>query len=272
MEWTLFGFLFVFLFYLRPNRFPTALILFLIGLTLAIIKLKTSPSPVSPSFNLTHEVLLGKTQNGTVITPSIGFYWPPFVVPNWEDIKTGFLNAGLGQLPLTALNSVIALAALANELFPEREKMSITHVAVSVGLMNLIGGFFGSIPYCHGSGGLAAQYRFGARSGISVILLGIFKLLFGLFFGESLLHLLSYFPNSLLSVLLFISGLELCMVIRNMHHEGVDKEVVWKDYVVLLVTAGGVIIFKNVGVGFVAGCVVAVLMKIQMHYFKWTDQ
>ena len=31
------------------------------------------------------------------------------------------------------------------------------------------------IPMCHGAGGLAAQYRFGARTGGSVIMLGALK-------------------------------------------------------------------------------------------------
>jgi len=40
------------------------------------------------------------------------------------------------------------------------------------------------MPVCHGSGGLASQYRFGARSGASIIILGTIKLLLGLFAAE----------------------------------------------------------------------------------------
>jgi MFS superfamily sulfate permease-like transporter len=60
----------------------------------------------------------------------------------------------------------------------------------------------------HGSGGLAGQYRFGARSGLSVIMLGAAKLLLGILFGSSLLGLLEAFPSSMLAVMLFISGVE----------------------------------------------------------------
>ena len=62
--------------------------------------------------------------------------------------------------------------------------------------------------FSHGSGGLAGQYRFGARSEVSIIILGLCKLLLGIIFGGSLVGLLKLFPTSLLSVMLFVSGLE----------------------------------------------------------------
>lgn len=64
------------------------------------------------------------------------------------------------------------------------------------------------IYFSHGSGGLAGQYRFGARSGLSVVMLGAAKLLLGILFGSSLLGLLEVFPNSMLAVMMFISGVE----------------------------------------------------------------
>lgn len=52
-----------------------------------------------------------------------------------------------------------------------------------------------------GSGGLAAQHRFGARSGASVIVFGLFKIIVGLMFGNSLAGLLQKFPKSLLGIM-----------------------------------------------------------------------
>lgn len=145
-----------------------------------------------------------------IISPSVtgGHYPNTIIVPSSEQFKIGFLNAGLGQLPLTALNSVIALCALIDDLFPEKH-VTTSSVAVSVGLMNLIGCWFGAMPVCHGSGGLAGQYRFGARSELSVIILGLCKLILGILFGSSLVGLLQLFPNSILAVMMFISGVEL---------------------------------------------------------------
>lgn len=67
-------------------------------------------------------------------------------------MKNVFFEASIGQIPLTLLNSVIAVSKLADDLFPERRKpvVGVNGVAVSVGAMNLIGMWFGSVPFCHG--------------------------------------------------------------------------------------------------------------------------
>jgi len=45
-------------------------------------------------------------------------------------------------------------------------------------VINLPAGFFGAMPMCHGTGGLAAHYRFGARTGGAPIMIGaIFMIL-----------------------------------------------------------------------------------------------
>jgi hypothetical protein len=112
------------------------------------------------------------------------------------------------HVQLTLLNSVVAVTMLSHELFPE-VPLSMSHVAASVGVMNAIGPWFGAMPCCHGAGGLAAQARFGARSGAAPMLLGAVKLAAGLAFGSSLLELLRAFPKALLGVMLVFSGGEL---------------------------------------------------------------
>ena len=71
-------------------------------------------------------------------------------------MRAGILRAGLPQLPLTTLNSVISVSQLAGELFPGRGA-SPAAVSVAVGLMNAGGGWLGAMPCCCGAGGLAAQ-------------------------------------------------------------------------------------------------------------------
>ncbi|CAG8548494.1 19692_t:CDS:2 [Racocetra fulgida] len=144
-EWAILAFIFVFIFY-SSRRIPTALILFIFGLIVAIIKVSVS--------------------NDKSKLPSISFNYPDvIVIPTLEEFKNGFLTASLGQLPLTALNSVIALAALAEDLFPKwTHVVTVEKISVSIGFMNIIGCFFGSIPYCHGSGGLAAELSAAARN------------------------------------------------------------------------------------------------------------
>ena len=74
------------------------------------------------------------------------------VTPAWA----GIIGGGLPQLPLTALNSVVAVCQLSGDLFPSKEARP-AFVAASVGLMNLVGPWLGALPCCHGAGGLAAQ-------------------------------------------------------------------------------------------------------------------
>ncbi|KAK3829470.1 MAG: hypothetical protein JOS17DRAFT_718795 [Linnemannia elongata] len=234
-EWACVTFIIVFLFYYRSKRIPTAIIIFMLGLIIAFIKLYTNPP-------------------AKVVYPKIGVYTVSTIVPTPEEFKHGFLSAGLGQIPLTALNSVIALAALANDLFPEKPAGTPT-IAVSIGAMNLIGCFFGSMPFCHGSGGLAAQYRFGARTEVSIIILGILKIFFGLFFGSSLSGLIACFPTAILGVMLFVSGIELGAVARTVNDGVYDDQKRHANFIVMITTASMLVGFKNDGIGFLGGMV-----------------
>ncbi|KAE7995629.1 hypothetical protein FH972_000404 [Carpinus fangiana] len=84
-------------------------------------------------------------------------------------------------------------------------------VYVSVKIMNFVGCWFGAIPVCHGAGRLAGQYKFGDRSGMSVIFLGIGKLVLGLVFGNSFARILGQYLIGILGVLLLFAGIELDM-------------------------------------------------------------
>ncbi|KAG0362351.1 hypothetical protein BC939DRAFT_450238 [Gamsiella multidivaricata] len=251
-EWAIVAFIIVFMFYYRAKRIPTAMILFAIGLIIAFIKLYTNPP-------------------AKAVYPKIGVYTVSVTVPTAEEFKHGFLSAGLGQIPLTALNSVIALAALAQDLFPERPASTPT-ISISIGLMNLVGCFFGSMPFCHGSGGLAAQYRFGARTEVSIIVLGTLKIFFGLFFGSSLLGLIQCFPTAILGVMLFVSGIELGAVARTVN-DGVASDVKrHANFIIMITTAGMLVGFKNDGIGFLGGMVVAICFYVGARFGGSMDE
>ncbi|KAI8350173.1 hypothetical protein BD560DRAFT_358475 [Blakeslea trispora] len=242
--WVLLSFIFVVACY--RTKIPSALILFVIGLIFSLILMFV----VHANKNLSHPTVIG------------GHYPNIVIVPSPEEFRDGFLNAGLGQLPLTSLNSVIALCALIDELFPQQHATT-SHVAVSVGLMNLIGCWFGAMPVCHGSGGLAGQYRFGARSEVSVIFLGSCKLLLGILFGSSLVGLLKLFPTSILAVMLFVSGVELGCAARSINDNITDETMKRENFVIMLLTTGSLVAYSNDGIGFVAGLVSACLLSMQ---------
>lgn len=172
----------------------------------------------------------------------------------WEDWKIGFVRAAIPQIPLSVLNSVIAVCKLSSDLFPDKE-VSATAVSVSVGLMNLVGCWFGAMPVCHGAGGLAGQYRFGGRSGASVLFLAIGKLVLGLVFGNSFVRILGQFPIGILGVLLLFSGVELAMASRDMG----SKE----ESFVMLVCAAVSLTGSSAALGFGCGIVLYILLRLR---------
>ena len=210
------------------RKVPSALILFVAGLGLAIAG-----------------------DMGILSTLRLGFNLPHWVPLTWNDFSSSFFRAALPQIPLTTLNSVIAVCALSVDLFPDRPARP-RKVAISVGLMNLVSGWFGGMPMCHGAGGLAGQYRFGARSSASILFLGSVKMLLAVLFGGSLLALLHIYPKSILGVLLSISGLELALVARD-QTERVDATI-------MLGTAAGVLALGSTATGFAMGWFLALLI------------
>ncbi|XP_010417724.1 PREDICTED: molybdate transporter 2 isoform X2 [Camelina sativa] len=171
----------------------------------------------------------------------------------WDDWKIGFVRAAIPQIPLSVLNSVIAVCKLSSDLFDK--ELSATTVSVSVGVMNLIGCWFGAMPVCHGAGGLAGQYRFGARSGLPVVFLGIGKLIVGLVFGNSFVRILSQFPIGILGVLLLFAGIELAMASKDMN----TKE----ESFIMLVCAAVSMTGSSAALGFGCGVVLYLLLKLR---------
>jgi MFS superfamily sulfate permease-like transporter len=81
--------------------------------------------------------------------------------------------------------------------------------------MNLLAVFLGGIPVCHGSGGLAAHYRFGARTGGAMIIIGVILLALSILHEQVLYQLLHSIPFSILGVFLFFAGLQLTMAVKK---------------------------------------------------------
>ena len=168
--------------------------------------------------------------------------------------KEGFIKGTIPQLPLSVLNSVIGVCKLSSDLFPGKD-LSATSLSVTVGLMNVIGCWFGAMPSCHGAGGLAGQYKFGGRSGGCVALLGTAKLVLGLVLGTSLVKILDQFPVGILGVLLLFAGIELAMASRDMN----SKE---ESFVMLICTTVS-LVGSSAALGFLSGMIVHVLLRLR---------
>ncbi|XP_074280467.1 molybdate transporter 1-like [Silene latifolia] len=212
---------------------PSAFIIFMLGVILAIA---TGPKEIGKGFKFgpssIHFVNISKQA--------------------WKD---GFLKGTIPQLPLSVLNSVIAVCKLSADLFPEKD-FTATSISATVGMMNLVGCWFGAMPCCHGAGGLAGQYKFGGRSGGCVALLGTAKLILGIVLGGSIIKLLDQFPVGVLGVLLLFAGLELAMACRDMN----TKE---ESFVMLLVTAVS-LVASGASLGFLCGIITHFLLKLRI--------
>lgn len=257
----------------RLPRFPYALSFFILALIFATIGVVTS----------------GHT------LPAFHIWRPSITIPTWiggHDAPA--LWMAIGQLPLTTLNSIIAVCQLSEELIPEVRAPSVTAMGLSVAAMNLTGGWFGAMPVCHGSGGLAAQYRFGARSGASIMMLGALKIILGILFGETIVGLLDHYPRSLLGIMVFAAGLELAKVGNSLNdgapdlwevaagqaggrtHRKLTQEERMQRWTVMLTTTGGLLAFRNDALGFLAGMLCHGAYKlsdqIEKRTARWREQ
>jgi SulP family sulfate permease len=186
----------------------------------------------------------------------LGLYIPkilPFGIPKGIDFSFALLVLVLPQIPMTLGNAVIANADLSREYF-EADSKRVTYRALclSQALANFLGFLLGGIPLCHGAGGLAAHYRFGARTAGSNIIIGSIFVILALFLGIHSLALVYLLPMSVLGVLLIFAGSQLALTIIDLHER--------KDLFVALVILG-ITLASNLAVGFLVGIALAYTLK-----------
>jgi MFS superfamily sulfate permease-like transporter len=117
----------------------------------------------------------------------------------------------MAQLPLTLLNAVVVAAAVAHSLFPEAaQRVNERRLAASSGLLNLVLCPLGAMPMCHGAGGIAAHYRFGARSLVAPLTMAGACLLAALQ-GPAVIAWLASIPTPVVGALLAYAAVELML-------------------------------------------------------------
>jgi hypothetical protein len=123
-------------------------------------------------------------------------------------IGSAFLLLVLPQIPLTFGNAVVAVVDLEHRYFPvESKRVTPRSISLSCGAANIATGALTGMPMCHGSGGLTAHYRAGARTFRMNILIGAVMLTLGLFFGPTALGVLGLIPAPVLAGFLGFTGL-----------------------------------------------------------------
>jgi hypothetical protein len=126
-------------------------------------------------------------------------------LPSLEIFPSAFTVLVVPQAFLTLSNAILATTLLLKDLF--QEDVPARDLSRMIGAMNLVSVPLGGFPMCHGAGGLAAQYRFGARTGGSSIYAGAILILLALFFGGS--EVLGIISSGFFGALLLFAALEL---------------------------------------------------------------
>ena len=142
---------------------------------------------------------------------------PTIALPGAGDFWLALMVLVVAQLPLTLGNAVISTADTARVYFDDKAYRA-THRALtaSMGMANLASGLVGGMPMCHGSGGLTAHYKLGARTGGANLMIGSLLVVFGLLFGPSALFLFTLIPLSVLGILLVIVGIYHAFLVREL--------------------------------------------------------
>ncbi len=187
---------------------------------------------------------------------AFGFNLPgmlPFGFPAKADFTFALFALVLPQLPMTLGNAVLAYTDLSKEYFGHgSQKVTNRMACVSMALANFFSFLLGGMPLCHGAGGLAAHYRFGARTAGSNVMIGSLFLVLALLLGDHMVGLLNLLPMSILGVLLVFAGSQLTLTIMDLHER--------KDYFVATLILG-ITLASNLAAGFIAGMIVATLLK-----------
>ena len=141
---------------------------------------------------------------------TLGFTWPTPVMPRIADFWPALWLLVIPQIPLSLANSVFATTDAAQRYFGRdgASLVSPRRLLLTMGLANVTAALFGGVPVCHGSGGLTAHVRLGARTGGAMIIIGTLFLLLGLLGGSSILSLLGLIPFAALGVLLAYVGIQ----------------------------------------------------------------
>ena len=137
---------------------------------------------------------------------------PHLVIPTWTEFWRSLEIAVIPRLSLTLTNAVIVTASLSRELFPVTGSVaSERNLALSSGLANVLLCPFGAMPMCHGAGGLQAQYRFGARTGLAPIIFGVAVLVLAVGFADHAAALFAIIPIGAVGALLILAGTDLAI-------------------------------------------------------------
>lgn len=170
------------------------------------------------------------------------------LIPSWEQLWQGLILLAIPQIPLSMGNSIYATADAAKVYFGDQAShVTERKLMVTMGTIDGFTALIGGIPLCHGSGGLTAHYRMGARTGGAPLMLGGIFLVFGLLGSQASMEIFNLIPFPVLGVLLAYVGVQHLLLAQDL--DGV------REWITALLVLALAIMTNNLAFGFLSGSV-----------------
>lgn len=202
-------------------------------------------------------VLLGlaSADAGTIGSLRFGPLAAEASFPANVDYGTVIFSLLLPQVALTFANSIVATADTCRRYYGEEAvRVTTRSLSATLGIANFLSGLFGGMPMCHGSGGVTAHYRFGARTGGASLSIGLVFVLVGLSLGSSVSTAASLLPPAVLGVLLLYVGLQHARLLMDIAEKPMELGIALSIGVATLLTG-------SLGVAFALGIVLAFFLR-----------
>lgn len=170
---------------------------------------------------------------------------PAFTVslPSLSSVSVATLEGTVAQLAMTVGNAAVATSLLLSDYYDA--DVSADELSTSMGVMNLFAIPLGVMPMCHGSGGVAGKYAFGARTAGANVILGV------IYAAAAVLAvgIVAAFPLPMLGVVLGLIAIEL-------GRAGLDTE-----HFSFTLAIGLLGVVTNIGIAFVVGALGYLLLE-----------
>jgi len=213
------------------HRFPAALVLLVLGIVLGVA-----------------------LQWGRLPSLSFGPVTLEWLHPHMAELQRVIPLLVIPQFALTFGNSVVATENTAQILYGEQAgRVTVRALCLSIGIINLVSAAVLGSPLCHGSGGITAHYRFGARTAKSSYIIGGVCILLALF-GAAAVGLLHLIPLAALGVFLVYVGVQHAAYLRDLLQR--------RPELLIAIAVGVVSFFTNLMWG--------ALLGIGVEFVRWT--
>jgi SulP family sulfate permease len=147
------------------------------------------------------------------------FAWGPLPLnllhPHADELWRVLPLLVIPQFALTFGNSIVATENTAQILYgSQARRVTVRGLSFSIAVVNLVSGMIQGAPMCHGSGGITAHYKFGARTPKSSYVIGGVCILLALF-GRAAIGILQVIPVAILGVFLVYVGVQHAAYLRD---------------------------------------------------------